>query len=155
MNTATRPYAPYEANPMPYVAMFALAGGMFVSAPAVVLGIALARLAIWARIEFAILAAFGAAWTALSWPRVELEMERAARAAMRAGALEHPHAALAAAWPHVRTWWLVAAPLCFALALAIAILRRRSVEELRERDERRRACPHEGRAQGAPRARGA
>ena len=137
MNPATRPFAPYEANPMPYVAMLALAGGMFVSAPAVVLGIALARVAIWARIEFAILAALGAAWTALSWPLVELEMQRAQRAAVRAGALEHPHAALAAAWPHVRTWWLVAAPLCFALALGIAMLRRRSVEELRERDERR------------------
>jgi len=137
MNPVNRPYTPYQANPMPYVAMLALAGGMFVSAPAVVLGIALARIACWARIEFAILAAFGAAWTALSWTRVELEMERAQRAAVRAGALEHPHAALAAAWPHVRTWWLVAAPLCFALALGIAIMRRRSVEELRERDERR------------------
>lgn len=126
-----------EASPMAYLGMVAIACGVFVSAPAVVLGIALARVAAWARIEFAILAAFGAAWTALSWPLVELEMERAQRAAVRAGALEHPHAALAAAWPHVRTWWLVAAPLCFALALAIAILRRRSVEELRERDERR------------------
>ena len=47
------------------------------------------------------------------------------------------HGALAAAWPHVRTWWLLAAPLCFAVALAIDLTRRRSVEELRERDERR------------------
>lgn len=96
MNPVNRPYTTYQANPMPYVAMLALAGGMFVSAPAVVLGIALARIACWARIEFAILAAFGAAWTALSWTRVELEMERAQRAAVRGGALEHPHAALAA-----------------------------------------------------------
>lgn len=137
MNAGSRSYGPYQANPTAYLAMFAIACGMFVSAPAVVLGIGLARVARWARVEFAILAALGVAWTAFAWTRVELEMHRAGRAAERAGALEHPHSALAAAWPHIRTWWLAAAPLCFALGLSIAIMRRRSVEELRERDEGR------------------
>ncbi len=137
MNAATRPYGPYEANPMPFLAMFAIACGVFISAPAVVLGIALARVARRARIEFVLLAALGIAWIAFARNVVQIAMHRAGRAAERAGALEHPHAALAAAWPYVRTWWLLAAPLCFAVALGIDLCRRRSVEELRERDERR------------------
>lgn len=74
MNAGSRSYGPYQANPTAYLAMFAIACGMFVSAPAVVLGIALARVARWARVEFAILAALGVAWTAFAWTRVELEI---------------------------------------------------------------------------------
>ena len=137
MRTPARTYGAYEADPAPYLAFLAIAAGVFISAPAVVGAIALARLAQTARIVFAILSALGLAWTWLAWSSIGLEMRRAVRAVARAGGLEHPEAALAAAWPHIRTWWLLAAPLGFALALAIALLRRRSVEELRERDERR------------------
>jgi len=90
--------------------MFAIACGTLVSTPVIVLGLS---------------------------STTRCTARSAQRAAVRTGALEHPHAALAAAWPHIRAWWLLAAPLCFALALGIAIMRRRSVEELRERDERR------------------
>jgi type IV secretory system conjugative DNA transfer VirD4/TraG family protein len=134
MNAATRPY---EADPMPFLAILAIACGAFISAPAVVLGIALARVARRARIEFVLLAALGIAWTVLARDMIQIAMHRAGRAAERAGALEHPQVALAAAWPYVRTWWLLATPLCFAVALGIDLLRRRSVEQLRERDERR------------------
>lgn len=74
----------------------------------------------------------------------------AGRVAERAGALQHPHTALAAAWPHIRTWWLFATPLCFAIAFTITIMRRRSVEELRQRDERR---AERGRAKAERKAR--
>lgn len=54
----------------------------------------------------------------------------------------------------IRTWWLLAAPLCFAVALAIATFRRRSVEELRERDERRAEHSRERAERKARRAAG-
>ena len=137
MRTQASTDGAYDADPAPYLAFLAIAAGLFVSAPAVVAGVALARLARTARGAFAILSALGLAWTWLTWSSIGLEMRRAARAVARAGGLDHPDAALTAAWPHIRTWWLLAAPLGCALALAIVLLRRRSVEELRERDERR------------------
>lgn len=137
MNAGTRPYGPYETRPTPYLELLAIGSGVFISAPAVLLGVALARVARWARMRFSILAALGLGWAVYTWPLVETEMHRAARAVERAGAFEHPHEAIAAAWPHIRTWWLLGTPLCFAVALGIELMRRRSVEELRERDERR------------------
>lgn len=80
----------------------------------------------------------------LWWARIELEMQRAQRAGQRHGMFMHPGESLQAAWPHIRTWWLLAAPLCFAVALAIATFRRRSVEELRARRAARRARPRAG-----------
>jgi len=143
MRTQAPTYGAYEADPTPYLAFLAIATGLFISAPAVLVGMALARLARSARVTFAALSALGLAWTWLAWSGIGLEMRRAARGVARAGGLEHPPEALAAAWPHIRTWWLLAAPLGFALALTIALLRRRSVEELRERDEQ-----HAERARG-------
>ena len=109
MTTPARTYGAYEADPAPYLAFLAIAAGLFISAPAVLGAIALARLARTARIVFAILSTLGLAWTWLAWSSIGLEMRRAARAAARAGGLEHPEAALTAAWPHIRTWWLLAA----------------------------------------------
>lgn len=137
MNAATAPQRPYDADPTPYLGMLAMAVGVFFSAPALLVGIALARIARRAMLAFATLAAAGAGWVMLWWERIELEMQRAQRAGERHGMFMDPGDSLQAAWPHIRTWWLLAAPLCFAVALAIATLRRRSVEELRERDERR------------------
>ncbi len=137
MQTASRPYGSYEADPTPYLAFMAIASGVFVSAPALLLGMALARVARRARLQFVVLALLGAAWSVLAWPAIEREMDRAQRAAQRAGMFMHPQDALGAAWPHIRAWWLLAAPLCFAVALGIEVLRRRSVDELRQRDERR------------------
>ena len=130
-------YGRYEQDPMPIIGLFAVAAGVFFSAPALLLGMALAPLARRARAAFAALALLGAAWVALMWDSIIVEMHRAHRAGERAGMFMHVEDALAAAWPHVRTWWLLAAPFGFCLALALAVVRRRSVEELRERDERR------------------
>ncbi len=137
MNTAARPAGPYEADPTPYLAMFAIALGLFFSAPALLLGIALARPARRATLAFAALAVAGAAWVWLRWARIDVEIHRAQRAGERHRMFMHPSESLHAAWPHIRTWWLLAAPLCFAVAVAIVAFRRRSVEDLRERDERR------------------
>jgi hypothetical protein len=48
--------AGYQQDPMPFVALMAIAGGAFVSLPALVIGIVLAPLARRARITFALLA---------------------------------------------------------------------------------------------------
>jgi hypothetical protein len=136
--SATRPgRGAYDADPTPYLAFLAIAVGLFISAPAVVVGIGLARPARTARLSFALLSLLGLTWTWLALPTIGQEIEQSWRAVARAGGLDHPHAALTAGWPHVRKWWLLAAPLGFALALGIAMLRRRTVEELRERDEHR------------------
>lgn len=145
----------YEGDPTPILTMLAIAAGLLISAPAVVLGIALTRVARQARLQFAVLAALGIAWAALAWNRITADLERAQRAAEHAGAALHPEAALTAAWPHVRAWWLLTTPLCFAVALAIDITRRRSVEELRERDERRADRSHQRAERRARRAVGA
>lgn len=137
MNTASQPYRPYEADPTPYLGLMAMAVGIFLSAPALLAGIALARLARRATLAFAGLAAAGVVFVWQSWAQIELEMHRAQRAGHRHGMFMHASESLQAAWPHIRTWWLLAAPLCFSVALAIAVFRRQSVEELRERDERR------------------
>ena len=80
MRNATQPYGRYEADPAPFVALFAIAAGLLVSAPALLLGIALARLARRARVAFAILAAFGTGWVD---PRLEPDRVRAASGAGR------------------------------------------------------------------------
>lgn len=110
---------------------------MFVSLPALVLGIALAPLARRARVTFALLALLGLAWVAMAWGYVSLEMHRAHLAGIRAGMFVHARAAFDAAWPHIREWQVRASPLWFVVALGIVTFRRRTVEELRERDERR------------------
>jgi hypothetical protein len=81
-----------------------------------------------------LLALLGLGFVALAWDSIAVEMHRAQHAGQRVGMFMHARDALEAAWPHIRTWWLLAAPLCFAVASAITLFRRRSVEELRERD---------------------
>src|SRR4051794_12946614 len=118
MSAGQRPAGPYEADPTPYLGLLAIAGGLFISAPALVGGSALARVARRATATFAGLAGAGAVWTWLWWARIGLEMHRAERAGRRHRMFMHPETSLDAAWPHIRTWWLLAAPLCFAVALA-------------------------------------
>jgi hypothetical protein len=137
MNTGQPAYGRYEQDPMPFIALAAVAAGVFLSLPALLLGMLLAPAARRARVAFAFLAILGAGFVALTWDSISVEMDRAQRAGERAGMFMHAQDALHAAWPHIRAWWLLAAPLCFAVASAITLFRRRSVEELRERDERR------------------
>ena len=49
MRTPARTYGAYEADPAPYLAFLAIAASVFISAPAVLGAIALARLAQTAR----------------------------------------------------------------------------------------------------------
>jgi hypothetical protein len=75
--------------------------------------------------------------TALLYSGITAHLEAALAAIRRVGGFwEHPEPALEAAWPHVRTWWLMALGLGPAIASATQLLRRRSVEELRDREER-------------------
>jgi hypothetical protein len=84
------------------------------------------------------LAVAGLGITAVLYSSITVEMEAALAAMRRVGGYwEHPEQALEAAWPHVRSWWLMALGLGPAIASVIELFRRRSVEELREREERR------------------
>ena len=71
----------------------------------------------------------------MAWGYISLEMHRAHLAGIRAGMFVHARAAFDAAWPHIREWQVQAVPLCFVVALGVVTFRRRTVEELRERDE--------------------
>ncbi len=139
MNGASRPTSGrFEQDPLPFIVLLLVGAGVFVSAAALLVGMVLAPLARRARAAFAVLGLAGATWVMLAWDSISAEMHPCAQhAAQRAGMLMHAHDAFVAAWPHVRAWWLLASPLAFAVALALALLRRRSIEELRERDERR------------------
>jgi len=89
------------------------------------------------RLEFALLSLLGLAWTFMGWGAIHEEIRRALQ--LISVGVDHGHwlHGLEAAWPHIWRWWWYAAPLGFAFALAIGLLQRRSVDELRERDERR------------------
>jgi hypothetical protein len=137
MRTAAPTYRPYEPNPTPYLAFLSIAVGLFISAPAVIGGIALSRVARVLRLEFALLSLLGLAWTFMGWSSIDEEMRRAVQVISIGADHGHWQHGLEAAWPHIWRWWWYAAPLGFALALAIGLLQRRSVDELRERDERR------------------
>ena len=137
MRTPAPTYGRDELNPTPYLALMAIAAGVSISAPAVVGGIALARVARVARVTFVMLAMLGLAWTFMSWSEIDAEMRRALQLIFRGADRGHWQAGVEAAWPHIWRWWLYAAPLCFSLALAIGLIGHRSVDELREREERR------------------
>jgi TraM recognition site of TraD and TraG len=118
----------------------ALIGGAvagIISLPALVLAMALIPLAKRHRPAILALAVAGLGATALFYSSITAEME-AALAAIRAvgGFWEQPEQSLEAAWPHVRTWWLMALGIGPAIAGGIELFRPRSVEELREREER-------------------
>ena len=109
-----------------------------VSLPALLLAMPLLVLAKRHRAAMFAVAIAGLGSTALLYPSITTEMQAALAAIRKVGGFsEHPEQALEAAWPHVRTWWLMAIGIGPAIASAIELFRPRSVEELRERDERR------------------
>jgi hypothetical protein len=112
--------------------------GVTISLPAMVLALALIPLARSRRMAVFVLALVGLGLTLLLWSRITGQMEAALAAVRRAGRFwEDPGRALEAAWPHVRAWWTMALGLAPAVACAAELLRPRSVEELRDRDDQR------------------
>jgi hypothetical protein len=112
--------------------------GAVVSLPAMLLVLPLIALARWRRLAMCAAALIGLGVTVLLWSRITGEMEGALEAMRRAGGFwADPERALKAAWPHVWVWWLMALGLAPAGAVVIDLFRPRSVEELRDRDERR------------------
>jgi hypothetical protein len=119
----------------------ALIGGAvagIISLPALVLAMALLPLARRHGPVILALAVAGLGATALFYSSITAEMEAALAAIRRVGGFwEQPEQSLEAAWPHVRTWWLMALGIGPAIAGGIELFRPRSVEELREREESR------------------
>jgi Cdc6-like AAA superfamily ATPase len=109
-----------------------------VSLPALVMAMLLLALAKRHRLVVLALAVAGLGLTGVLYSSITAEMEAALAAMRKAGGFwENPEQALEAAWPHVRSWWLMALGVGPALASVIDVFRRRSVEELRDREERR------------------
>jgi hypothetical protein len=112
--------------------------GATISLPAMVLALGLIPLARSRRLAAFVLAVVGLGVTVLLWSRITGQMEAAVAAVRRAGGFwEDPGRALKAAWPHVRAWWAMALGLAPAVAFAVELFRPRSVEELRDREQRR------------------
>jgi 4-amino-4-deoxy-L-arabinose transferase-like glycosyltransferase len=112
--------------------------GALFSLPAMVLTLPLIALARVRRLAMWLVALVGAAVTAYLWSRIVGEMEAALEAIRRAGGFwEDPERAVEAAWPHVRAWWLMGLGLAPVGAVIVELFRPRTVEELRDRDERR------------------
>ena len=112
--------------------------GAAISLPAMVHVLALIPLARSRRMAMLVVAVLGLGVTVLLWSRITGQMEAALAAVRRAGGFwEDPGRALEAAWPHVRAWWTMALGLAPAVAFAVELFRPRSVEELRDREERR------------------
>jgi len=127
-----------EFDPGWAAAMMVAAVLAIVSLPALVLAIPLLALAKRHRLTVLALAVAGLGITGALSSSIAAEMDAALAAMRRAGGFwEHPEESLEAAWPHVRTWWLMALGIAPALASVFELFRRRSVEELREREERR------------------
>jgi hypothetical protein len=126
------------------------------SLPAMVLTLPLVALVRWRRPAMWVVAAAGAGVTACLWSRIAGEMEAALEAIRRAGGLwENPERTLEAAWPHVRAWWLMTIGLAPVAAVVFELFRPRTVEELRDRDERRTDRRRDRRERRARRAAGA
>src|SRR5918999_6361422 len=119
-------------------ALMAVAVGAVISLPALVLGMLLVPIARWRRLEMLLFAVLGLGVTVLLYPRITAQVEFALRALTRPGGLsEDPGPALEAAWPHVQAWWIAALGLAPTIACGVDLFRPRSVEELREREQRR------------------
>jgi hypothetical protein len=130
--------------------------GALVSLPAMVLTLPLIALARWRRLAMWVVAVVGVGVTALLWSRIVGEMEAALLAIRRAGGFwEDPGRALEAAWPHVRSWWLMGLGLAPVAAVIMELFRPRTVEELRDRDERRTDRLRDRRERRARKAAGA
>jgi TraM recognition site of TraD and TraG len=109
-----------------------------ISLPAFVLAMPLLALAKRQRLVVLALAVAGLGITAFLYSSITAEMEASLTAIRKAGGIwEHPEESLEAAWPHVRSWWLMTLGVAPAIASVIELFRRRSVEELRDREERR------------------
>ncbi|MGH7314709.1 MAG: type IV secretion system DNA-binding domain-containing protein [Candidatus Rokuibacteriota bacterium] len=137
-------------------ALMLAAVGAAISLPALVLGVLLAPVARWRRTEMFVIALLGLCSTALLYQGITSQMASALRAFQRAGGLsEEPSRALHAAWPHVLAWWVATVALAPAIAFGIELFRLRSVEELRDREERRADRRRRWRERRARRAAGA
>jgi hypothetical protein len=118
--------------------MVLAAVGTALSLPAIVVAILLTPVAKRYPAPVLAMAVAGLGITALLYPSITAEMEAALAAVRRVGGFwEHPEQSLAAAWPHVGAWWLLGTGLAPAIACGIELFRPRSVEELRDREERR------------------
>lgn len=133
-----------------------VAVGAAICLPAIVLGMLLAPVARWRRAEMLVAALSGLAATALLYSHITGEMESGLRAAQRAGGLSvDPGRALEATWPHLKAWWAATLGVAPAVACGIELFRARSVEELREHEERRADRRRQRRERRARRAAGA
>ena len=144
-------------SPEEAAATFALLVAAFVSLPALLLALAAVPRAKRWRLPLSAAALVGVGVTVALWPTISAEVRGAVEAMQAAGGLiRDPGRAAEAAWPHVRSWWLFGLGLAPAFALAIDLLRPKSVDEVRERDQRRddrRSARAESRARrkvGAP-----
>jgi hypothetical protein len=145
-----------ELNPGRLIAFMAVAAVAVIGLPALVLSFPLALLARWRRVEIFVLALVGAGATALLYPVIEARMESARRILLRPGGLDDdPGAALEAAWPHVRAWWIATLGLAPVIACVVELFRHRSVAELRDREERRAERVRRRRERRARKAAGA
>ncbi len=145
-----------QADPAWIGALLAGTVGAIVSLPGLLLVLPLIPVARWRRLAMWVAALVGLGVTALLWSRITGQMEAALQAIRRSGGFwEDPERALSAAWPHVRAWWVMGLGLAPAAAVVIDLLRPRSVEELRERDERRQDRRRVWRERTARRAVGA
>jgi len=127
-----------EVDPGWVATMMVSAVVAIISLPAVLLAVPLVALVKRHRAAMLALAIAGLGTTALLYPSITTEMEDALAAIRRRGGFwERPEPALEAAWPHVRAWWLMAIGIGPAIASGIELLLPRSVEELRECEERR------------------
>jgi hypothetical protein len=127
-----------EVDPGSAATLMVGAVAAIISLPALLLAMPLLVLAKRHRAAMFAVAIAGLGSTALLHSSITTEMQAALAAIRKVGGFwDHPEQALEAAWPHVRTWWLMAIGIGPAIASAIELFRPRSVEELRERDERR------------------
>jgi hypothetical protein len=126
------------------------------SLPGVLLGMVLVPVARRRRAAMLVAAVLGAGLTLLLWRGISNQMESALDAIRQAGGFwKDPEHALEVAWPHMRVWWLAGIGIAPVIAAAVEMFRPRSVEELRERDERRQGRLRARRERSARRAVGA
>jgi hypothetical protein len=123
-----------------------------VSLPACIAAVALGRALRTRRGWLLVTAIAGAGLTVFLYPRIVREMSAAVDAIQATNKPLDPEAFFTAAWPHMRTWWLLALGLAPPLALILEGVRPKQVEEemrLRERSQERRQQRRERRARRA------
>ncbi len=125
---------------------------VIVSLPACMAAFALGRALRTRRGWLLASAIIGAAVTALLYPSIVREMSAALDAIQATKKPLNPEAMFKAAWPHMRTWWLLAIGIAPPLALIFEAVRPKQVEEemrTRERSQARRLQRRERRARRA------